>query len=102
LAVVRASKLVPENGKGVPPTLVSAKDPIYPASAKELFISGSVQVHFRISPEGKVYDVRSVQGAAVLAEAAMEAVQARCYEPARLNGEPIDSQVCTNFDFKLD
>ena len=59
-------------------------------------------MHFRISPEGKVYDVRPVKGSPVLAEAAVEAVQTWCYEPARLNGAAIDSQASTNFDFKLE
>lgn len=65
-------------------------------------ISGRVEVHFRISPEGKVYDVKSVKGSPILARAAVEAVATWHYEPARLNGAPIDSLGSTNFDFKLD
>ena len=49
-------------------------------------------MHFRISSEGNVYDVKSVKGSPILARAAIEAVEAWCYEPARLNGTPIDSQ----------
>lgn len=89
------------NGNISPATVISREDPIYPAIAKQHLISGIVEVHFRIGPEGKVYDVRSVKGSPVLARAAVEAVEARCYEPARLNGEPIDSQAATNFEFKL-
>ena len=84
-----------------PATLILPKDPMYPEVARECSVSGRVEVQFRISPEGKVYDVKSVTGAPILARAAMEAVAARRYEPARLDGAPIDSQATTNFDFRL-
>jgi TonB family protein len=88
-------------GSVEPATLILPKDPMYPAVARECSVSGRVEVQFRISPEGKVYDVKSVMGAPILARAAMEAVAARRYEPARLDGAPIDSQATTNFDFRL-
>jgi TonB family protein len=84
-----------------PATLISRREPAYPAIAKQDPISGSVEVHFRISPEGKVYDVRSAKGSPILARAAIEAVEAWCYEPARLNGAPVDSEGSTNFDFEM-
>jgi TonB family protein len=96
------SNVVREASRIEPTTLVLREDPIYPAIAKQQLISGSVEVHFRISPEGKVYDVKSVKGSPMLARAAVEAVATWRYEPARLNGAPIDSQGSTNFDFKLD
>lgn len=96
-----ASNLVQPGGKVDPATLILRENPVYPAIAKQRLISGSVEVHFRISPEGKVYDVKSVKGSPILARAAIEAVEAWSYEPARLNGAPIDSQASTNFDFKL-
>jgi len=84
-----------------PAGLISHKNPVYPAIAKQSLIAGSVELHFRISAEGKVYDVKSVRGSPILAGAAIEAVEAWCYEPARLNGVAIDSQSSANFDFKL-
>jgi TonB family protein len=81
------------------PTLILRKDPVYPAIAKENLISGSVDVRFRVSPEGKVYDVKLAKGSPVLAGAATEAVKTWRYEPARLNGSPIDSQASAVFDF---
>jgi protein TonB len=96
-----ASNLAQQGGSVDPPTLILRENPAYPAIAKERLISGSVEVHFRISPEGKVYDVKPVKGSPILAQAAVEAVEAWCYEPARRNGTPIDSQASTNFDFKL-
>ena len=97
----QAANPVERGGKIEPATLVLRVDPAYPDRAKESFISGTVELRFRISPEGKVYDIRSVRGAPILARAAIQAVEGWCYEPARLNGAPIDSQASTNFDFEL-
>jgi TonB family protein len=100
-AALNASKPVPQTGKIESATLILPEDPIYPAMAKLRLISGSVEVHFRISREGKVNEVKSVQGSPILAQAAVEAVKTWSCEPARLNGTPIESQASTNFEFKL-
>jgi TonB family protein len=83
-------------------TLIARREPVYPTSAKQSRITGNVEVHFRISPQGKAYHVKSVKGPAILARAVIEAVEGWCYEPARLNGAPIDSEGSTDFEFKLD
>lgn len=90
-----------ENDKIEPATLIARTDPVYPAIARQSHISGSVEVQFRISPEGRVYDVKSLKGWPILAKAAMEAVATWRYEPARRNGRPVESQVRTNFDFQM-
>jgi periplasmic protein TonB len=96
-----ASDAGKQGGTIEPATLISRKEPAYPATANENPGSGTVEVRFRISPEGRVYDVKSASGSPVLAQAAIEAVEAWCYEPARLNGAPVDSEASTNFDFEM-
>jgi TonB family protein len=91
----------PQISKIQPAALVFSAEPPYPQTARDSQISGSVEIRFRISPEGKVYDARPVRGPAVLARAAIEAVQNWNYAPARLHGAPIDSQGRANFEFKL-
>jgi len=85
-----------------PDVLIAGRNPVYPRIAKEHLISGNVEVRFRINPEGKTYDVESVKGTPVLAAAALDAVKAWRYRPARLNGVPIDSEGSANFDFRVD
>jgi protein TonB len=82
-------------------TVVLPRDPIYPVIAKERFISGLVDVCFRIGPDGRVYDVSAKSGPSILVQAAVQAVAARRYEPARVNGVAIDSQARAQFDFRL-
>ncbi len=89
------------SGQIEPAALISRTDPTYPKNAKESQISGKVEIHFRISPEGKVYNAKLVRGPEILARAAIEAVQAWSYQPARLYGAPIDSQGSFDFEFKL-
>jgi len=90
-----------ENDKIEPATLIARTDPVYPAIARQSHISGSVEVQFRISSEGRVYDVKSLKGWPILAKAAMDAVATWRYQPARRNGRPVESQVRTNFDFQM-
>jgi TonB family protein len=82
------------------PQLILRKDPIYPAAAKQAHFSGSVELHFLIAADGTVHDVKSVKGNAVLATAAIEAVQGWRYKPARLNGAPIETDGSVTLDFK--
>jgi len=85
-----------------PATLLVRRNPVYPLIAKEHLISGNVEVHFRISSEGTIYDLKPIKGSPVLAAAAIKALEGWRYEPARLNGVPVDSQASTSFDFGLD
>jgi protein TonB len=91
----------PQQGSTFEPAkLIAGSSPIYPATAQHSFASESVEVSFRISPEGKVYNTKWVKGSPILAQAATEAVESWLYEPARLNGAPIDSQGTATIDFK--
>jgi TonB family protein len=82
-----------------PPVLIKRKDPVYSEDAKEKGISGAVELHFTINAQGNVRDVRVVRGNLLLGNAAIAAVQEWHYQPARLNGLPVEaeSSVVVNF-----
>jgi protein TonB len=71
--------------------LIEKQDPVYPAIAKQVHASGTVEVEFHIGTDGKVHDINVVRGTAILAHAAVEAVQRWRYNPARLNGAPVET-----------
>ena len=100
-SVTGGADFAEENNGIEPATLIARTDPVYPAIARQSHISGSVEVQFRISPEGRVYDVKSLKGWPILAKAAIDAVATWRYKPARRNGRPVESQVRTNFDFQM-
>jgi TonB family protein len=85
------------NGKLEPAQLLSHNDPLYPAGAKA---SGRVELHFTIGTDGWAHNVTVVTGNALLARAAVEAVQGWRYSPARLGGKPVQSEASTEFVFK--
>lgn len=87
-------------GKYDAPQLISHRDPIFPPVARQAGISGSVELQFTITPEGKVRDVSVVSGNSLLARAAIDAVQSWRYTPARLGGTPVEAQSNTIINFK--
>ena len=89
-----------ETAKLEPAELISGRDPVYPSIAKSSRISGSVEIHFRISAEGTVSGATVVKGSPLLAQAALQALQSRRYKPAHLNGSPVESEATMVFDFK--
>jgi TonB family protein len=94
------SASVQRSGKFDAPQLITRRNPIYPQVAKTAGISGPVELQFTITAEGNVRDVSVVKGNSVLARAAIEALQAWHYQPARLNGIAVEAQSNTVFNFR--
>ncbi len=88
-------------GKAEPAQLISHRDPVYPQAAKLANISGTVEAHFKISPNGDVRDVTATKGNPALIRAALDAVREWRYSPARLNGVPVEAQGTAVVAFKL-
>ncbi len=90
----------------LPPThlesaqLIYKINPVYPLSAKQAGLSGSVEVHFRIRVDGTVNSVSVIKGNPVLGLAAINAVQAWRYKPAQLNGAAIETDGSAVVDFR--
>jgi periplasmic protein TonB len=87
------------SGVSEPAQLVSRKNPVYPPSVRGSGFFGSVELHFTISADGSVRDVTVAKGNLLLAHAAIEAVQAWRYKPARRDGVPVDSESSMTFVF---
>jgi protein TonB len=84
-----------------PAALLMRNDPIYPESARENRVAGKVELRFRVSADGRTYDVKPLNGPAALAQAAVEAVKSWRYWPARLYGAPVDSAMTAEIEFVL-
>jgi periplasmic protein TonB len=80
--------------------LITRSAPVFPMVAKQAGVSGSVQLQFTITTEGKVRDVSVIKGNPMLSRAAIDAVQTWRYHPARLGGIPIEAQSTTIINFK--
>ncbi len=78
--------------------LIKRVEPTYPASGTGL--RGEVVLKATIDKEGKVAKVNVVSGSALLAQAAVIAVKRWRYEPAYLNGIPIEMENTIVVNFK--
>jgi len=72
--------------------LVSRKDPEYPPIAKQSGAQGEVVLTAIIGVDGKVKDVKAVQGHPLLRNAAVAAVKQWVYKPTLLNGVPVEAE----------
>ncbi|MCU1253306.1 MAG: TonB family protein [Edaphobacter sp.] len=75
--------------------------PVYPAIAKAARVQGTVIVEAVISRKGTIESLRVVSGAAMLQNAALEAIREARYQPFRLNGEPTEVQTTITVNFRL-
>jgi TonB family protein len=75
--------------------------PVYPEAAKKARLEGVVTLECRITPEGKVADVKVLHGAPELNDAAIEAVRQWEYEPTILNGKPVSVTMTVRVAFRL-
>jgi protein TonB len=73
--------------------------PEYPAVARQAAIQGEVWLGVLIGVDGHVENINVVSGAAMLRQAAMDAVRQWTYRPMALNGQvvPVATYVVVNF-----
>ena len=75
--------------------------PVYPKDALAARIQGVVVLECRISPEGKVVEVKVLRGVSLLDEAAITAVRQWEYTPTLLNGVPVPVIMTVSVNFRL-
>jgi TonB family protein len=86
--------------KLVPAKLVKKVDPVYPPEAASQHVSGTVRVYYVIGGDGAVYNAHAISGEGLsndpsLRKAAEEAVIQWRYQPATLDGKPIQTNAVT-------
>ena len=81
--------------------LVHRVAPVYPAQARLLRLEGTVILAAVVMEDGTVGDVNVVEGAAVLAQSAVDAVKHWRYQPYELDGKPVKKETRITIDFKF-
>jgi protein TonB len=79
--------------------LISRKDPEYPPIARQSGAGGEVILTAMIGVDGKVKDVKVVQGHPLLRNAAVAAVKQWVYKPTLLNGVPVEAETRISLNF---
>jgi TonB family protein len=75
--------------------------PAYPEVARAAGIEGDVALRVYVSGEGRVTDVRVLDGPAILARAAVEAVRQWQYQSPAINGRPTSVVTTLVVSFRL-
>jgi protein TonB len=78
--------------------------PLYPVSARQAHIEGTVVLQAVIGKDGNVQTVRVVSGHPMLIQAAVNAAKQWHFNPYYKDGEPVeaDTQINVNFTFQAD
>jgi TonB family protein len=75
--------------------------PVYPAQALLLRLEGTVVLAAVVKEDGTVGDVNVVEGSAMLAQSAVDAVKHWRYKPYELDGKPVKKETRITIDFKF-
>ena len=75
--------------------------PVYPEVARKAGVEGDVVLRILISSQGRVTDLKVLDGPPILARAAMEAVQQWQYHAWKMNGQPIAAVTTMIVSFRL-
>jgi protein TonB len=90
----------PGSGRFEPAKLVSGSTPSVPSMARQLGVHGTVTLELTVDQRGAVKSVQVMNGHKMLATAAEEAVWKWRYQPAKLNGQTIESKIDVRMVFE--
>lgn len=80
---------------------VQKAQPAYPPMARQMHVTGKVEVEVTIESDGSVGDVKVVSGNVLLTPAVVGAVKKWKFTPFTSNGEPTRAIAALGFDFKI-
>jgi protein TonB len=75
----------------IDPALLSHRvEPLYPALARQIRKSGTVELHAVIGMDGTIQSLEVVSGDPVFVQSALDAVKQWRYTPTKLNGHAVE------------
>jgi protein TonB len=83
-----------------PAEFISGDKPVFPAAARNARVQGIVEVEATVGPDGRVKQVKIVSGHPLLRDAALKAVRSWTFNPARINGKPVEAPARAVVNFK--
>ncbi len=86
--------------KVAPARLLKSVAPVYPEIARKSGYSDTVVVAAVVTKQGKLDKMRVVRGMMIFQGAAMDALKQWRYQPATLNGEPVESNIELQLRFR--
>jgi TonB family protein len=100
--IIVPPEMYPQKGQ-VPPRIISRRPPIYPFQMRQSGIRGEVLIEFLVDIEGRVRNPKIVKMLnPAFNAAALDAVRGWRFEPARVNGVPVNTVTQCSIAFTLD
>ena len=96
-----APKQVMVGGRVKMARLIHRVEPQYPPLARQMRVSGVVELVGIIAVDGRIRELKLLSGNPLLAPAALEAVRLWVYEPTMLNGEAVEVVAPISIIFRL-
>ena len=96
-----APKQVMVGGRVKMARLIHQVEPLYPPLARQMRVSGVVELAGIIGTDGHIRELRLLSGSPLLAPSALDAVRQWVYEPTLLNGEPVELVATISVTFRL-
>ena len=81
--------------------LIHRVDPMYPALARQMRVSGTVELAGVIAANGQIRELRVTSGHPLLAPAALAAVREWVYQPTLLGGNPVEVITTISVVFRI-
>lgn len=75
--------------------------PKFPKEALDKSSDGVVRLEIKVGTDGKVINIKPIEGDPTLAESAMRAIQNWRFHPARLEGKKVEDILRVNVEFRL-
>jgi general secretion pathway protein A len=91
----------PASGRAVQAIRRAYVLPVYPHAARVQNVQGDVTILAEIDERGKVGKMKVISGPVLLQDAALEALSKWKYEPAKLDGQPMPSELLVTIQFRL-
>ncbi|HVX65405.1 MAG TPA: TonB family protein [Bryobacteraceae bacterium] len=82
-----------------PAVLVQRVEPVFPPAARSRSITGTVVLSALIGKDGRLRNVRAIDGPPLFRPAAEAAVRQWKYRPTLLNGQPIENEIRIQVQF---
>lgn len=85
-----------------PAMLIYRVEPVYPPLARQVRVSGSVELRAIISTDGTIQALQVVSGHPLLVQSALEAVRQWRYRPTALDGQPVEVETYITVIYNLE
>lgn len=90
-------------GRDVPlPKQTAGSRPVYPEIAAQARVEAMVILRLTVNPEGRITDIRIVQGMPLIDQAAIDAAKTWRFEPTIVDGTPRSVELVEAIPFFLD